>query len=305
MEKTVLVTGGTGYLGSHLAKRLRSEGFRVVTFDRKIPKHTHYDAIYYGDVRDHHYVEHCFSCEKIDYVIHCAGRIEVGESMKNPMEFWDINVGGTLTVLNAMNRHGVKKIIFSSTAGIFADAGLSVYAQTKLICEEAIRASKLQHVIFRYFNLAGADSDGELGEQHEPETHLIPRILQNLNNIEIYGDDYDTEDGTCIRDYVHIEDVVDAHIKAINVIEDGWKNSTLLSLGSGVGYSVKQIIDSVQKVVPQRLNYKVVGRRYGDPDKLIAEIEMAKEVLDWEPKRDIMDIVVSAYNWEQKRKAKC
>lgn len=249
-----------------------------------------------------------FTQEKIDTVFHLAGRIEVGESIKYPTEFWEINVGGTLIVLNAMKKHGVDKIIFSSTAGVYFSGGIlipedeatinnSVYSNTKLSCEYAIEDSGLKYIIFRYFNLAGADD--EFGENHEPETHLIPKILQNLNNFEVYGNDYETPDGTCIRDFVHVLDVVDAHINAIDYLEHN--KSVTINLGSGTGYSVLEIIDIVEKQTGQKVSFQITPKRDGDPDRLVADIKLAKKLINYEPQHEIDSIIKSAYEWEKKR----
>ena len=261
------------------------------------------------DILNREMVNTVFSQEKIDVVFHLAARIEVGESEKHPTEFWEVNVGGTVIVLNAMKKHGVNKIIFSSTAGVYFSSSIlipedeatinnSVYSNTKLACENAIIDSGMDFVIFRYFNLAGADED--LGEDHDPETHLIPKILQNLNNFEIYGDDYDTPDGTCIRDYVHVLDVVEAHLKAVKYLDD--KNeSIILNLGTGRGYSVLEVIDVVEKVTGQKVAYSFVEKREGDPKHLVANINLAKELINYEPQYKIDTIIKSAYEWEKKR----
>jgi UDP-glucose 4-epimerase len=307
--RTALVTGGAGYLGSILSKYLKQTGWRVVIYDKKPPKHPYVDCVVVDDILNREMVNTVFSQEKIDVVFHLAARIEVGESEKHPTEFWEVNVGGTVIVLNAMKRHGVNKIIFSSTAGVYFSSSIlipedeatinnSVYSNTKLACENAIIDSGMDFVIFRYFNLAGADDD--LGEDHDPETHLIPKILQNLNNFEIYGDEYDTPDGTCIRDYVHVLDVVEAHLKAVKYLDD--KNeSIILNLGTGRGYSVLEVIDVVEKVTGQKVAYSFVDKREGDPKHLVANINLAKELINYEPQYKIDTIIKSAYEWEKKR----
>lgn len=244
---------------------------------------------------------------KFDAVFHLAGRIEVGESVKNPTEFWEQNVGSTVRVINAMKRHGSNRLFFPSTAGVYWAGSFDLseedlirnnnpYANTKLACEHAIEDSGLDYTIFRYFNLAGASADGDIGEVHYPETHLIPRILQNLNNFVVNGDDYDTTDGTCVRDYVHVEDIVDAHISAF---EKGVTGT--INLGSGVGYSIKDIINTVEKVSGKKVKYTIASRREGDPSRLVADITKAKKLLNYYPKHDISSIVKSAYEWEKKR----
>ena len=221
--KTALITGAAGYLGSHLAKSLKKSGWRVVGLGHK--RHTmneYIDIMHYADVRNMNDVDDLFSRIKFDTVFHLAARIEAGVSVKEPTEFYSVNTGGTCNVINAMVRHGVKNIVFSSTAAVYKASNKplkeddekfdnSPYGNSKLCAETAIKASGLNYVIYRYFNLTGADPEGEFGEAHEPETHLIPRLIQNLNNFQINGEDYKTPDGTCVRDYVHVTDIADAH----------------------------------------------------------------------------------------------
>lgn len=304
-----MVTGVSGYLGSHLSKKLREEGHLVIGVDKQEPKYPFLNRFYRADILDFNSLEEIFRNHEIEVVFHLAGLIEVGESWKHPTQFWENNVGGTVRVLAAMKRHGCENIIFSSTAGLYIDSSIPIeeneiivnnnpYANSKHACEMAIEDSGLNYVIFRYFNLAG--SGGDVGEDHSPETHLIPRILQNLNSFEIYGDDYDTYDGTCIRDYVHVEDVVDAHIEAIKYLEEG-KNSEIINLGAGVGYSVKEIIQTIEKVTLKKVKYTILPRRKGDPKSLVASIEKAKQLLNYSPKHDITSIIKSAYEWEKNR----
>ena len=306
--KTALVTGGAGYLGSVLSKKLKHEGWRVVCFDIKKPKHQYYDIFEQGDIRDRASLDYLFRQVKINAVFHLAGRIEVGESMKNPTEFWEVNTGGTTTLLNSMKKHGINYIVYSSTAGVYwAQKALlkedscvvdnHVYGSSKYAAENAIRDSGIKHIIFRYFNLAGAD--GDVGENHEPETHLIPSILQNLNTFKLYGSDFDTEDGTCVRDYVHVSDVAEAHILAINYLLKGGNNE-LLNLGTGKGYSNMEIMTKITELFPVELKYDILPRRQGDPDQLVADITLAQKVLNYRPKHDIISILKSAYEWNKK-----
>lgn len=257
-------------------------------------------------------MESIFTNFEVDIVFHFAGRIEVGESVKHPTEFWFNNTAGTISVVTAMKKHGCNNLIFSSTAGVYLDGNLPIpenecttdnnpYANSKIAAENAILDSGLNYVIFRFFNLAGADSDGELGEDHYPETHLIPRILQNLNTFEVYGDNYRTVDGTAERDYVHIEDVVDANIEAVKYL-DGNNPSEIINLGCGVGYTVLEVIQTVKKVSGHPVQYKIMAPREGDPDILVADISKAKQLLNFKPKHDISSIVKSAYEWEKKRR---
>lgn len=306
--KTALITGASGYLGSHLAKSLKQSGWKVVGLDCN--KHTmnkYIDIMHYADVRNIDELGELFSRIKFDTVFHLAGRIEAGVSFEEPTEFYSVNVGGTSNILNMMWLHGVEKIVYSSTAAVYqasdtpikevdALANNSPYGNSKYIAEELISASGLKYMIFRYFNLAGADVDGEFGENHEPETHLIPRIIENLNNFQINGNDYDTPDGTCIRDYVHVADVADAHKAAEDFFENGGK-SAILNLGTGKGHSILEIVAGLEKITGTKVNYTFNERRQGDADSLVADITLAEKVLNYQPKHDIMYILKTAYDW--------
>ena len=315
--KTALVTGSSGYLGSHLCKYLKQSNWNVVATDIVRPKHSYYDVFQYIDVRNHEVINYLFLKTKIDAVFHMAGRIEIGESVKDPTEFWEVNTGGTCIILNAMKKYGVKYFVYSSTAGVYKpdrinklfDIPISEmdnvtfdhnpYSASKLASENAIKQSGINYMIFRYFNLAGADEELDIGENHEPETHLIPRILQNLNNFELYGDDYDTEDGSCIRDYVHVTDVAKAHITGLEYLMSGGQ-SALMNLGTGKGHSNLEIINLIKDKLNLPVKYTVVSRRQGDPDSLVADINLAQKVLQFKPRYDIMDILQTAYDWHLK-----
>ena len=306
-----LVTGGSGYLGSHVCKRLKQEGWTVVVYDIKEPKHKYTDLYCQGDIRDRNTLDDLLHKIKVDVVFHFAGRIEVGESVKIPTEFYDVNTGGTCNLLNVMVKHDIKNIIYSSTAAVYRTIDFELdeydevqyktnaYAGSKLSAEYAIQQSGLNHIIFRYFNLAGADSDGEMGEDHDPETHLIPRIIQNLNNVEVYGHDYPTTDGTCVRDYVHVCDVAEAHLNAAKYLIEG-NVSIILNLGTGKGYSVIKIVTLIEKIAGRKIDIKYLPRRPGDPPKLVANVNLAKKVLKYRPKHDIMSILQTAYDWHTK-----
>ena len=312
--KTALVTGSSGYLGSHLCKYLKQSDWKVVAIDIVRPKHSYYDVFQYVDVRNHEVINYLFLKTKIDAVFHMAGRIEIGESVKDPTEFWEVNTGGTCIILNAMKKHGVKYFVYSSTAGVYKpdrinklfDIPISEmddvtfdhnpYSASKLASENAIKQSGINYMIFRYFNLAGADEELDIGENHEPETHLIPRIFQNLNNFELYGDDYDTEDGSCVRDYVHVTDVAKAHITGLAYLMSGGQ-SALMNLGTGKGHSNLEIINLIKDKLNLPVKYTVVSRRQGDPDSLVADINLAQKVLQFKPRYDIMDILQTAYDW--------
>ena len=307
--KTALITGVSGYLGSHLAKTLKKAGWRVVGLDIKHTDNQYVDLFHPCDVRNAESLHILFDRVDIDVVFHLAGRIEVGESVKHPTVFFDHNTGGTNALVDVMRYWGVDKIVYSSTAGVYrsqdnqlaewdaVDPMNNPYAASKYAAELVIKHSGIKHIIFRYFNLAGADSDNEMGECHNPETHLIPVILQNLNNFTVYGKDYNTFDGTCIRDFVHVEDVAAAHLSAAeHLLNDG--ESHTLNLGTGEGYSIKEIIALVEKVTGNRVIFQFGDRRPGDPPLLVANISFAKEVLQFEPKHDIISIIRTAYNWE-------
>jgi UDP-glucose-4-epimerase GalE len=308
--RTALVTGGAGYLGSHLAKALKKAGYTTVCFDIKSPRNmVYWNDAFIGDVREST-LERPFNQYKIDVVFHLAGRIEVGESVEHPELFWDVNVGGTTNLLNIMKEHNVRNIVYSSTAGLYRSTGTDLsekdqiadnnpYANSKYAAECAIRNSTMNHIIFRFFNLAGADPDGEMGETHNPETHLIPVMFENLNNFVINGSDYRTPDGTCIRDYVHVSDVADAHLHGAYYLKRGGE-SKILNLGTGKGHSILEIIKIIESVTGKKVNYSFLPRRDGDPESLIADSTLAKKILTFNPNFDIVDIIQTAYHWHKK-----
>lgn len=309
--KTALITGVSGYLGSHLAKTLKKANWKVVGLDKRHTMNQYVDLFQPCDVTELDSLSTIFERIKIDTVFHLAGRIEVCESNKNPTEFYHNNVIGTINILNAMKNYGVTDILYSSTAGIYETRGMPLceddevnplnnpYAGSKYCAELAIRQSGLKYIIFRYFNLAGADIDGEFGEDHVPETHLIPKILQNLNKFEVYGNDYATKDGTCIRDYVHVSDVAEVHLSAAKYLQEG-KESNIFNLGTGQGYSVKEIINMIGNIAKRPVGYTYEPRRLGDPMQLVANINLAKDLLTYSPKHDILSIIETAYNWQTK-----
>jgi len=311
--RKALVTGGSGYLGSHLAKALKKAGYYTVCFDIKTPQNDLYWDVYHpGDIRSYQDLNRVFTNWTPDIVFHLAGRIEVGESVLQPEEFWDVNVGGTCNLLNTMRKFDVSNIVYSSTAGLYRPqfttlseksevANNNPYANSKYAAECAIRDSSLNHIIFRFFNLSGADPDGEMGELHEPETHLIPLMFKSLNNTEkfiVNGDSYNTIDGTCIRDYVHVSDVADAHVLADNYLQTKYKNQpTLFNLGLGKGYTILEVIREAQSELGIQINYDIGKKRKGDPARLVANIDLAKECLKFKPKHDLKSILKTAYNW--------
>lgn len=309
-RKTALITGGSGYLGVHLAKELNKKGWKVITLDIKGVINDYVNIEYRGDVRDSDILRKIFTSHSIDTVFHLAGRIEVGESFKEPTVFYDHNLAGTCNLLHMMVTHDIKNIIYSSSAAVYKQQDRNIkeddeithnspYGYTKYASECAIKDSGLNYVIFRYFNLAGADSDGEFGENHDPETHLIPRILQNLNSFQIYGNDYNTADGTCIRDYVHVSDVASAHVDgAIHLNAKG--ENCILNLGTGIGYSILEIIGKLKDITEQNITYEYLPRRSGDPSRLVADISLAEKVLNFKPKHDIISILKTAHEWQKK-----
>jgi UDP-glucose-4-epimerase GalE len=311
--RKALVTGGSGYLGSHLAKALKQAGYHTVCFDIKTPQNDLYWDVYSpGDIRSYQDLNRVFVNWTPDIVFHLAGRIEVGESVLHPEEFWDVNVGGTCNLLNTMRKFDVSNIVYSSTAGLYRPQFTTLseksevgsnnpYANSKYAAECAIRDSSLNHIIFRFFNLSGADPDGEMGELHEPETHLIPLMFKSLNNTEkfiVNGDSYNTIDGTCIRDYVHVSDVADAHVLADNYLQTKYKNQpTLFNLGLGKGYTILEVIREAQSELEIQINYDIGKKRKGDPARLVANIDLAKECLKFNPKHDLKSILKTAYTW--------
>ena len=312
--RTALVTGGAGYLGSHLAKALKKAGYKTICYDLKSPSNmVYWDIGVIGDIRDS-FLKRAFYSNEIDVVFHLAGRIEVGESVENPELFWDVNVGGTTNLLNIMKEHNVRNIVYSSTAGLYRSTGTDLsekdqiadnnpYANSKYAAECAIRNSTMNHIIFRFFNLAGADPDGEMGESHNPETHLIPVMFENLNNFVINGSDYRTPDGTCIRDYVHVSDVADAHVAAAEYMQTRMANGpTLFNLGTGKGHSVLEVIQTATEELKIPINYTFGEKREGDPPRLVAIIDLAKKHLKFKPKHDLKSILRTAYAWHEKQR---
>lgn len=313
----ILVTGGAGYIGSHAVRGLIDKGYEVVIIDNLETGYlTAVDqraTFYQGDIRDFEFLCSVFSKEAIKGVIHFAANSLVGESMSNPLKYFDNNVYGTQVLLKAMIQHKIRHIVFSSTAATFGEPEyvpideqhptqpINAYGEAKLMMEKVIdwtsKAHDLTYVSLRYFNVAGAHESGEIGESHDPETHLIPIILQvplgKREKLSVYGDDYDTKDGTCIRDYIHIEDLVDAHIKALEYLFEG-KSSNLFNLGSGDGYSIYEMIEAAKKATGETIAYEVAERRAGDPAVLIASNQKAKEVLGWVPKHVCVEEIISS-----------
>ncbi len=319
----ILVLGGAGYIGSHTVYELVDYGEEVVIVDNLETGHVeavHPKAKFYqGDIRNRAFIDRIFEENKIDAVIHFAANSLVGESMTNPLKYYDNNLCGTKVLLDSMVAHRIDKIVFSSTAATYGEpenipiletdktCPTNCYGETKLSMEKMFkwtgRAHGLRYVSLRYFNACGAHESGKIGEAHAPETHLIPLILQVPNGkreaITIYGDDYPTPDGTCIRDYIHVTDLAMAHIQAVQYLRAG-NPSNIFNLGNGVGFSVKEVIEAARAVTGHPIPAVIEGRRAGDPARLIASSEKAREVLGWNPQHDdLSKIIASAWKWHQ------
>jgi UDP-glucose 4-epimerase len=319
----ILVLGGAGYIGSHTVYELIDAGRDVVVADNLLTGFraaVHPKARFYQlDIRDQAALDALFEKEQIEGVIHFAASSQVGESMADPLKYYDNNLWGTTVLLKSMVAHGVKKIVFSSTAATYGEpetvpiletdktVPTNCYGQTKLAMEQMMRwvsqAHGLRYVALRYFNACGAHPSGKIGEAHDPETHLIPLILQVPNGqrakISIFGDDYPTADGTCIRDYIHVSDLAQAHILALDYLLRGGENN-VFNLGNGVGFSVKEVIDVARAVTGHPIPAETTPRRAGDPAQLVASSEKAKTVLGWNPQyADLTTIVESAWKWHK------
>ncbi len=319
----ILVLGGAGYIGSHTVYELIAAGRDVVVADNLLtgfraavhPKARFYEA----DIRDRQAMDQIFEREEIEGVIHFAASSQVGESMSNPLKYYDNNLWGTTCLLQSMVAHGVDKIVFSSTAATYGEPErvpiletdpthpTNCYGETKLAMETMMRwtqqAHGLRYVALRYFNACGAHPSGAIGEAHNPETHLIPLILQVPNgqrdHISIFGEDYPTKDGTCVRDYIHVTDLAQAHILAMDYLLQGGE-SNVFNLGNGVGFTVKEVIDVARKVTGHPIPAQVSPRRAGDPAQLVASSEKARTVLGWKPQyADLETIVSSAWDWHK------
>ncbi len=317
----ILVLGGAGYIGSHMVYELKDRGYDVVIVDNLqtgFKELIHPEARFYqGDVRDKAFLNNVFDKEEIEGVIHFCANSLVGVSMKEPLEYFDNNVYGMIVLLEVMKDHGVKNIVFSSTAATYGEPKYipiseddptnptNPYGETKLTMEKIMKwcdqAYGMHYVALRYFNACGAHPNGKIGELHDPETHLIPLILQvplgKRKELYVFGDDYDTKDGTCIRDYIHVLDLADAHIRALKYLETE-KRSNVFNLGNGEGYSVLEIINAAKEVTGRDILYTISPRRAGDPAKLIANNNKAATVLGWTPRyTDVKEIIATAWNF--------
>lgn len=317
---SILVTGGAGYIGSHTAYELLNSGKEIVIVDNL--QKGHKEAVlggrfYEGDLRDDSFMDRVFTENQIDAVVHFAADSLVGESVADPLKYYNNNVVSTLRLLGKMKQYGVNKIVFSSTAATYGEpentpiletdktVPTNPYGETKLTVEKALKwadnAYGIKHIILRYFNVAGAHPSGKIGEDHHPESHLIPIIIQaamgKRDYIGIYGDDYPTPDGTCIRDYIHVTDLANAHILALNKLMSG-SESDIFNLGNGSGFSVKQVIEATEKVAGRKIPVKTEPRRAGDPAILIASSQKAQDVLGWQPQyHQLETIIETAWKW--------
>ena len=322
-SKRVLVTGGAGYIGSHTCKQIAEGGYDPISVDNLSTGHTW--AVKWGDlekcdIRDTDRLSEIFSRYNPEAVMHFAAHCYVGESVKNPEKYYSNNVGGTMSLLEVMRKHDVKTLIFSSSSVTYGDVhstsieelhpqnpinpyGVTKYLGERMIFDYGI-AHNLRFISLRYFNAAGADADAEIGEAHNPETHLIPLTLDcaagKRNEISIFGTDYNTRDGTCIRDYIHVSDIAAAHLRALDYLLSG-KESHFLNLGNGNGYSVREVIDCSIKVTGHDINVAEGPRRAGDPPQLISDTRKAKKILGWYPKREKLETIIEdAWRWHQK-----
>lgn len=318
----ILITGGAGYIGSHTVKYFQKQNEEIIVVDNLQSGHKEsidVNHLYNIDIRDKEQLDKVFKEHNIEAVIHFAANSLVGESMEKPYEYYHNNVYGMLCLLDVMKENNVKKIVFSSTAAIYGEpksipiietdetSPTNTYGETKLAMEKMMKwfdqGYGTKYVSLRYFNAAGAHESGIMGEDHHPETHLIPLILQvplgKRDKIYMFGNDYPTEDGTCVRDYIHVMDLASAHYKALEYLRKG-NNSDIFNLGNGNGYSVKEVIEAARKVTSHPIPAEIKERRAGDPAVLIASSDKAKEVLGWKPRFDSLEkIIEDAWNWHK------
>lgn len=318
--KTILVAGGAGYIGSHMVVLLARRGYDVIVADNLQTGHRQAvrgaRQLYVGDLRDTAFLEQVFSENRIDGVINFAACSLVGESVKDPLKYYGNNVSGAISLLSAMRTHGVKNIVFSSTAATYGEPEkqpieesdrtepTNPYGATKLAIENMLkwcdRAYDIRYVALRYFNAAGSDPEAAIGEDHDPETHLIPLVMKTAlgqrDHIGIFGNHYPTADGTCIRDYIHVQDLAEAHLAALEYLEKGG-HSDVFNLGNGTGYSVNEIIETARRVTGREIKAVVEPNRPGDPSVLIASNHKAREVLRWQPTRGLEQIISDAWIW--------
>jgi len=320
--ETVLVVGGAGYIGSHTCLDLANKGFQPVVYDNFSNGHREFvkwGPAEEGDIRDRARLDEVLAKHKPAAILHFAALIEVGESVKDPVSFYENNVIGTLTLLSAAQAAGVGAFVFSSTCATYGlpqsvpldeshrQVPINPYGRTKYIVEQALadydQYKGLRSVVLRYFNAAGADFDGRIGEWHTPETHAIPLAIEaalgRRQGFKVFGSDYDTRDGTCVRDYIHVLDLADAHVRAVEYLLRGGE-SVALNLGTGTGTTVKELLGTIETVSDRPFPVEYVGRREGDSTTLVANNDKARDVLGWSPKYDLTEIVESAWNWHAK-----
>jgi UDP-glucose-4-epimerase GalE len=319
-SSTVLVTGGAGYIGSHAVKELRAQGRAVVVFDNLAAGHTeatrHATAFVHGDIQDTNRLRAAIREHRVDAVMHFAAWLSVGDSVRDPAGYYRNNVVGALSVLDAMVAENVKHLVFSSTAAVFGNPietpiteshptrPINAYGETKLAIEHALPhyeiAYGIRSMALRYFNAAGADPGGELGEDHRPEYHLIPRAIDaalGRGTFQVFGQDYETPDGTCLRDYVHVTDLASAHVLALDALRSG-ATTTQYNLGNGRPTSVKDVLHSIERVLGREVPYTAGPRRAGDPAVLFASSERIRRELGWRPRFEEIDVIVeTAWRW--------
>jgi UDP-glucose 4-epimerase len=322
--QNILVVGGAGYIGSHVVRELSGNNYSVIVYDNLSEGHKEsvaHNNFICGDINDANALNEVFGKNKIDAVMHFSAYAYVGESVENPEKYYKNNVAATINLLSSMLKYNVKNFIFSSTCATYGIPAyvpideqhpqnpINPYGASKLMVERILsdysNAYGLKYIALRYFNAAGAQPDGSIGESHRIETHLIPLVLKTLTKekpeIHIFGDDYETPDGTCIRDYIHVCDLATAHRSALELILSG-NESKRINLGTGVGISVKEIISVCEKVTGMKVPVIISKRRAGDPPSLVASNDYAKKVLDFNPKFDIYDIIKTAWEWEKNKK---
>jgi UDP-glucose-4-epimerase GalE len=320
MARSVLVTGGAGFIGSQICKRLAAAGMTPVAYDTLEKGHdwaVKWGPLERGDIGDAARLAEVFARHKPDAIIHLAGYIEVGESMRDPERYWHNNTAKSKTLIESAEAHGVDRFVFSSTCAVYGTprspqlaethpfGPVSVYGETKLAVEELLRtpARRLRSIALRYFNAAGADPDGEVGEAHDPESHLMPLAIDALlglgRPLTVYGTDYETPDGTCVRDFVHVDDLADAHVRALAYLAGGG-GVTAFNVGSGQGYSVRELIDTTARIAGARVPHSVGPRRAGDAAKLVADTTLVQRELGWSPTHGLEAQIEHALRWRRK-----